>query len=661
VNCPKCNAQNREKSKFCSKCGIPFTQQEKSNVEEKILGNRYRIEKLIKSGGMGSVYRARHIKLDSIYAIKEMIFTSTDVKQNQYGMKRFYEEAKILSRLRHPNLPVVTDYFDEHNKYYIVMDFVEGEDLESILKKYGNPGLPEKHVRYWSEEVLKVLSYLHNQSPPIIYRDIKPSNIMIRNSDKKVMLVDFGIARTIQGNVYSGQTAIGTFGYAPLEQYRGQVEPRSDLYALGATMHCLLTGIEPVSCDFKPVREILPSISESLEKIIQKALQEKLENRFSSAEVMVKEIRDTTPAQVLASQEKTTSYAYKDLPSDKVSTRQKIKCDLNTRKPFKEIITDPIKINEIKVLINNWGNKGSWFARDFGNKIDIIQTIRENAFIVSVEVLYMERTLEEGVEPCSEEQLKNLVFMKPSYNSLEDFPIITPPEGFTTKLEENYIFPDSRQIAKCSRCGGDGDITCKECRGKGVSTKTKKITPPVQPEVTKCKYCRGTGKATCDLCNGYKEIIKYLFFGTKYYPMYFSDIIYSGRLDKNLFQSSEKFLIYEEEIFDRKGGKVFDNNKIQPVQNSLLFKDPFNLLMEEISSHYKDTKTELKVPLRMKLSIEEIIIKEIQFKDKKKPNSIWIYGIETDEDKLTIENRPLLWVTEDIIDGVRSILSGKRI
>ncbi len=653
VTCIKCKTSNREKAKFCSKCGnlMVQTQTPEKKNNEKILGNRYRIEKLIKSGGMGSIYRGKHIKLDETFAIKEMLFTSTDEKQNQYSMKRFYEEAKLLSRLRHPNLPVVTDYFDEDNKYYIVMDFVEGEDLGEILKKYGSPGLPEKHVIFWTEETLKVLDYLHSQNPPVIYRDIKPSNIMIRKHDKKVMLVDFGIARTIQGNVYSGQTAIGTFGYAPLEQYRGSVEPRSDIYALGATMHCLLTGVEPVSCDFKPVREIVPSLSEGIEKIIIKAVMEKPEDRYSSAKDMLQAMN--------ISREGVRQIPRKTLPP--VIERKKIICDLNTRKPFKEQIRDEKLINDIKNIINNWGNNVSWFSRDLGKKIDITQIIRENGFILSIEVLFLERLLEEGIEPCSAETQKSPVFQEPSYKSLEDFPITGPPENFTTKLDEHYIFPDSKEVVRCTKCGGDGDITCKDCRGKGMTTKTKKIdgNAPPSPESTKCKYCRGTGKATCDLCNGYKEIIKYLYFSTKYYPMYFSEILYNGRLDKGLFQESDKFLIYEEEIFNRQKSKSFDDTKLNPVHNSL-FDEALHAIMDEISSHHRDEKKMLKIPLKMKLSIEEMVIREVQFKDKKKNNTLWIYGTETGKDRLTIENRPLLWSAEDVIDGVRNILTGRR-
>jgi len=268
LQCPKCKIQNRNNAKFCSKCGTPLKSLENKavTVNRKILGNRYVIEHPVKSGGMGAIYRAKHIKLDEVCAIKEMTFTSTDPKQNQYAMKRFYEEAKLLSRLRHPNLPVVTDYFDENNKYYIVMDFVEGEDLETTLRRDGKPGLAEEKVIEWIKEVLYVLDYLHSQTPPVIYRDIKPSNIMVRNKDKKVMLVDFGIAKALQGNIYSPQTAIGTFGYAPIEQYRGKVEPRSDLYALGATIHYLLTGAAPTSCQPDPVRKLVPSATEAIEK-----------------------------------------------------------------------------------------------------------------------------------------------------------------------------------------------------------------------------------------------------------------------------------------------------------------------------------------------------------------------------------------------------------
>jgi serine/threonine-protein kinase len=137
------------------------------------------------------------------------------------------------------------------------MTFIEGIDLETMLSRDGKAGLPADKVMEWSKQILQVLDYLHTQNPPIVYRDIKPGNIMI-HKDGRAMLIDFGIARFVQESSKTKKTAIGTPGYSPVEQCRGQVEPRSDLYALGATMHHLLTGIEPLPFKFVPLSNIVP-------------------------------------------------------------------------------------------------------------------------------------------------------------------------------------------------------------------------------------------------------------------------------------------------------------------------------------------------------------------------------------------------------------------
>lgn len=658
VVCSKCKTSNRNNAKFCAKCGNTLKPSQKKNEGklQKILGGRYRIEKPIKRGGMGCVYLGKHVKLDELCAIKEMIFTSTDPKKNQYAMKRFYEEAKLLSRLRHPNLPVVTDYFDENNKYYIVMDYIKGEDLETILRRSGNPGLPENVVIEWAIDVLEVLNYLHSQNPPVIYRDVKPSNIMIRTSDKRVMLVDFGIARAVQGNVYSGQTAIGTFGYAPVEQFRGKVEPGSDLYALGATMYYLLTGAEPTGCIQDPVRKLAPHISKEMEDVLIKALQEDVKDRFPSAEEMKRALEKIKGGEKVSVGTTGSTYSFKNLPPQEIAPK-KISSDLKNKKNYRKEIKDTGALENIKNLINNWSKKESWFAKNFGKKLEIIEVNLENAFIISSEVLYMERELKEGNEPSSTLNNKKTDPQKLSYKSLKDFPIMSPPENFTTRLEENYIFDESKEISRCTRCGGAGEVTCKNCRGKGITTKTRLIKDK-EASKEKCRSCSGTGKGNCDLCNGYKDIVKYSYFTTRYYPVYFSNVIYSGKLELSNIQNGSKINIYEEEIFNRKKSDSFESNKLKSLHESPL-KEHFNSLMGEASSHYKDTKKILNIPVKIKLKIEEMIIREVGFKDKKKNNTLWIYGTGSDSDKIILENRPLLWATDQIIGGVKNMFTGK--
>jgi len=243
-----------------------------------VLEGRYEIIKLIKAGGMGAVYRAYDRILGHICAVKELLPSCDDEKATEW----FRREAELLAGLNHPGMPKVTDYFIHHGRYYLVMNFIEGDDLHKILIKEGKPGLSEEKVIEIAIEILHILHYLHSQSPPVIYRDIKPQNIMIE-PDGHIVLIDFGIARAIELSNKQLNTAIGTNGYAPGEQYFGMAEPRSDLYALGATIHHLLTGISPKRFKFERVRTFNPDISPELETIIIKALRYNVEDRFSSA------------------------------------------------------------------------------------------------------------------------------------------------------------------------------------------------------------------------------------------------------------------------------------------------------------------------------------------------------------------------------------------
>ena len=293
--CPKCGALNSGTGKFCSECGGELGNSENmaSALERAtsavlqegiVLINRYRITGLVKAGGMGAVYRAEDKNLGKICAIKELLsFPHSTAEEKKYAITKFESEAKTLANLLHISLPRVYDYFTISDRYYLTMDFVEGQDLYAVLKEEGDPGLPEKEVVMWSLEICDVLSYLHNQVPPIIYRDLKPSNIMLRDIDKKIVLIDFGIARAIQDDT-APKTSIGTMGYISPEQFRGMPEAASDLYSLGATMFHLMTGVMPVPFTYEPIEKYNPSISDKLAKVIKKAFASKIENRFQTAE-----------------------------------------------------------------------------------------------------------------------------------------------------------------------------------------------------------------------------------------------------------------------------------------------------------------------------------------------------------------------------------------
>jgi serine/threonine protein kinase len=250
-----------------------------------VLNNRYRIVKLLSLGGFGAVYRAWDTNLDRPCALKENLETSTEAQ------RQFRREAKILADLSYPNLPRVTDYFILPGQgQYLVMDFVEGQDLQEMLEKRASP-LPETKVVTWIGQVCDALTYLHSQNPPVIHRDIKPANIKITPGDK-ALLVDFGIAKAYDPSQKTTQGARAvTPGYSPPEQYgQGTTDARTDVYALGATLYMLLTGqplaesiLRNVGRPLIPPRSINPSISIRTEQAILQATQILPSERFQSA------------------------------------------------------------------------------------------------------------------------------------------------------------------------------------------------------------------------------------------------------------------------------------------------------------------------------------------------------------------------------------------
>lgn len=257
-----------------------------------LLDRRYLITAHVATGGMGAIYKGEDTRLQRPVAVKEMLDFFQDHEERKYAVQRFREEALLLGNLTHPNIPRVTDNFIENNRYYLIMDFVEGKDTLKILREQNGPGLPEIMVVKWAIQAADVLYYLHTRKPPIIYRDMKPSNIMVEAGDK-VMVVDFGIARHFTPR--RPGTMIGTQGYAPPEQYKGETEPRSDIYALAATMHHLLTAQDPtkgVPFTFKPVRQWRSGLSAEIERILSKALHNLPEMRYVNAGEMKEDLEE---------------------------------------------------------------------------------------------------------------------------------------------------------------------------------------------------------------------------------------------------------------------------------------------------------------------------------------------------------------------------------
>jgi serine/threonine protein kinase len=263
-------------------------------------GGRYRIERLAaRPGGMGAVYRAIDLRFDRPCAVKEMLDNFQNEAERSQAVEWFKREAMLLLELNHPCIPRVRDFFVEEGRHYLVMDFIEGRTLAKVLEEEGNVlgvngarGVHEARARSWAQQICSVLGYLHSQQPPIIFRDLKPSNVMVTGRDE-VKLIDFGIARTFQSQRQA--TVIMTIGYAPPEQLQGMPEPRSDIYALGATLHRLLTNHEaannkPDLFTFPPVRTLRPDVSPEFERIIMKALARFPNERWQSAQEMERAI-----------------------------------------------------------------------------------------------------------------------------------------------------------------------------------------------------------------------------------------------------------------------------------------------------------------------------------------------------------------------------------
>lgn len=246
------------------------------------IDDKYEILKLIGRGGMSKVYLAMDKRLNKQWAVKEIEKRAKD-KNNEIVIQSAMAEANLIKQLDHPAIVRIVDIIDNGNVIYIIEDYIEGETLGSILENNG--AQPQELVVEWAMQICEALEYLHTRKPPIIYRDMKPANVMLK-PDGNVKIIDFGIAREYKDQSLADTVSLGTKGYAAPEQFggKGQTDARTDVYCLGVTLYHLLTGQNPCEPPYEiyPIRHWNPQLSAGLEAIIQKCTQLNPNDRYQS-------------------------------------------------------------------------------------------------------------------------------------------------------------------------------------------------------------------------------------------------------------------------------------------------------------------------------------------------------------------------------------------
>lgn len=247
-----------------------------------LVDGKYKILNKVGQGGMSVVYLAMNEKANKQWAVKEV--RKDGVKDFEIVKQGLVAETDILKKLSHPHLPSIIDVIDTEDSFIIIMDYIQGNSLNKALDEYG--AQPQEYVIDWAKQLCDVLGYLHTRTPAIIYRDMKPANVMLK-PDGNVTLIDFGTAREFKEKNLADTTCLGTIGYAAPEQFggMGQTDARTDIYCLGATLYHLVTGKNPCEppYEIRPIREINPALSTGLERIILKCTQRDPDDRYQSA------------------------------------------------------------------------------------------------------------------------------------------------------------------------------------------------------------------------------------------------------------------------------------------------------------------------------------------------------------------------------------------
>jgi eukaryotic-like serine/threonine-protein kinase len=257
------------------------------------VGGRYQVVQLLAQGGMSRLYGAfDRQRADELVAIKELQALGTPAVDRWTLITAFMREANILGDLHHPHIVRALDFIEEQDGYYIIMEWLGGQNLHSQLEMTPG-GLPEAQVLGWARQLCSALRYVHGHRPPIIFCDLKPSNVFLLNS-QQVKLVDFGIARYYFPEADNASPRFGTPGFAAPEQYRaGRISPATDVFGLGRTLHCLLTGFDPTghsaaaaAFDFPPVQRLRPEISARTSRALEQALAVEVALRFASIDAL---------------------------------------------------------------------------------------------------------------------------------------------------------------------------------------------------------------------------------------------------------------------------------------------------------------------------------------------------------------------------------------
>jgi serine/threonine protein kinase len=324
VRCPHCATENRADATFCNTCGfqlkvapaasptpplsastapVPALHATGRLTPQSKLHSRYLILKNIGQGGMAAVYLAHDLRGGLSVAIKEMSQEGLPPDELREALASFESEARLLTHLRHANLPRVYETFSERGRHYLVMDYIAGETLEQFQQRAGGVALPEVQVLGWARQLCDVLAYLHEQRPPVIFRDLKPANIML-TAGGQIKLIDFGIARVFAPGRTRDTQVLGTPGFAPPEQYgKAQTDARADVYALGCTLYQLLTGYDPGTTPFNlpPMASRNVRVAPAVQLAIERATKLDRESRYPSVEAFGRDLLAGAPATASAS------------------------------------------------------------------------------------------------------------------------------------------------------------------------------------------------------------------------------------------------------------------------------------------------------------------------------------------------------------------------